>query len=464
MFSLPVSTNLDKNDSLLISDNGVASVTSLGVAIRDMLAFANIYPANLYGIVPGMSLFAASLNTLMGFVAEKGGGVINLQSGVYTAERTVDNKYTGVLVEGPYSPCYSDASVTYSGATIQAGFSGVLAKRRSPYGSTNSKTQAGGFKNVSLSGNSQSTTLLEVDSVSGAIIRVYVTGCVGETAVVFKSGVSGVDLNEACDIQECDIHIVASLIDTPEERECGVVDFTGSTNANFSANNNVTIKAQYANGDCVTCTSADTNKIKIHGYRPVGYTGKVLLVKGSTSVHPVGGDNNVFEVSGPSSVGSIHAQGTETSGVTSSVTNIIHLDKINGTASPTAGTGSLWIASESRGVEVNCAIGGLTLGDNSASAFSQRNNRSVRSLFIYNGSQAHIGITNGNAIWEQRMDGDNNLEWIRSSGSTGGLKLPATIKLSALPNSYSSDSAAAAGGVPLGGIYRDGSVLKLRTG
>jgi Chaperone of endosialidase/Domain of unknown function (DUF5011) len=80
---------------------------------------------------------------------------------------------------------------------------------------------------------------------------------------------------------------------------------------------------------------------------------------GPTSLHPVGGDQNIFTYlsGGSQSV----AQGTDTSGVIGGVYNtILHLDDANATPIPAAGTGSQW------GYQTDVAIAGSSVSQASA--------------------------------------------------------------------------------------------------
>jgi hypothetical protein len=78
------------------------------------------------------------------------------------------------------------------------------------------------------------------------------------------------------------------------------------------------------------------------------------------------------------------------------------------------------------------------------------------SLRVYNGSGDHMRLDDGTNVWAMNIS-SGNLRIIRTAGS--GYY---TLTLAAIGN-YADDTAAAAGGVPLNGVYRTGSALKIRT-
>lgn len=83
-------------------------------------------------------------------------------------------------------------------------------------------------------------------------------------------------------------------------------------------------------------------------------------------------------------------------------------------------------------------------------------------LFVANNDPNYglnIGIsgTGGSWLQGQRSDGGGSLYSISLNPLGGGV----LIGLSGVPN-YANDAAAAGGGVPVGGLYRNGSVLMIR--
>lgn len=426
---------------------------------RQQIATANIYPASLYGITPGMSGFAAALNALMATVAAAGGGVIELQEGTYTAEATLDNQYDGVLVSGPYMPILNDAGVVKYSSRIVANFAGTLTKRRSPYGASLRKTRGGGFVNVTLDGNGLATKCLEIDSVAFADIAVFVRGCVGAVAVETICGVTGTDLAEACDVQYCNIYIIGRLIDTTAEKACDVVKFGGSSNANFSLNKNVTVYCQHWDGDAVHLYNSDNNELWVYAYR-AGGSGYAVRAGGARAGGVLGSENNLIRFL--TGAGGAYAEGTADSGVTSGVFNFIEtLDKSNGTPDPTAGTGSAWRWDTARGVSRGAAFGPMVIADSDANAISERLAFPAgRTLQIRNGSSGHMALSDGTNTWGIDVSGSGFQ--IRRLGGGVRFLIPGSYSnLTGLTN-YADDTAAAAGGVPVNGLYRNGSVVQVR--
>jgi hypothetical protein len=105
------------------------------------------------------------------------------------------------------------------------------------------------------------------------------------------------------------------------------------------------------------------------------------------------------------------------------------------------------------------AFFGLGVGDNITNSLAARTRVSASSaVHICNGAADHLQLSdaaNSNA-WGINIEASGDMRLLRVAG-TGRYRL----SLAAVSD-YADDTAAAAGGVAVGAVYRTGSVLKMR--
>lgn len=301
------------------------------------LQVQNVWPARHYGIYAGMTNPGAAINALMATVAAAGGGDIILGAGTYAIEEALDNKYTGVMVRGVREDKFHDGGTNIVTGTVIAPAANTFRalRLRSPYGASNARFTGGGFYGIKVVGSYG----VEVDSYSAGVMDVYLEDCAGDAttpyAAVFKCGVAGTDLAEACDIQDMDVHIYFRQLSAGAPRSYKGALLTGSSNANVNHNRMLRFVGQMYDGDFVTIESADSCDIEIRGTR--SGTANALVAKGATAAHPVGAMTNRYMIvfAGP-----IIVQGTDTGGVTAAANGEFWLGISNGTPLPTFGTGA----------------------------------------------------------------------------------------------------------------------------
>jgi len=140
------------------------------------------------------------------------------------------------------------------------------------------------------------------------------------------------------------------------------------------------------------------------------------------------------------------------------------LDRENGTPTPVYETGATGMWGDSRGftggsTAAGVMTTGLAVGDDITNLIAARARIGLTGgLHITNNSDNHVQLSNGanTSRWAVNISAPGHLRFLRSAG-TGSF----TFDLGAI-GSYASDAAAAAGGVPVGGIYRNGSAVQIR--
>lgn len=292
---------------------------------------------------------AALINAAVQAAAGTAVGVIELPCGDVYVASPIDNSVPGVLVTGCRRASWSDGGTndSYGTRVIATAAMNTVLWHRTPASATSVKFKGGGFTNIMVEGNQFAQSDLIVQNVSYAKYDLYLHGAVGNAAAYFRAGVTGTDCAEACDIQHSSIDLTIREGDSPASAATWGLVLDGSMNANTSFND-IRIDAQVKNGTVLGLVNADNNDIHlVDGHRFAGGTGGLVSVNGTSSSNPFGGKQNVFyHVTGTPADGSpmaIYAQGTDTSGVTGGVYNIIlQLDIGNATARPTQGTGSGW--------------------------------------------------------------------------------------------------------------------------
>jgi len=435
----------DATDTTTADDGALTIVTASGLRFKRNWDKRNM-DARWWGVIAnGTTPCAALINSAMAALYAVGGGNLILPSGAIRCETTVDNQYDRVMVQGAGRVAWTDGGLTWTyGAELFAVFAGTLAKVRSPYGATNSKKRGSGFNGVYLNGNQLSTIVLEYDSASLNSGWVYATGCVGTYCIHFKNGVTGTNLAEACDIQDSDLTLFVRQIDTVAEQSVHCVQFDGSSNANTN-NNSIRIVAEHKNGDACRVMSGDQNAINVRAQRAAGGSGKLFYAGGPTASVPVGCERNSLKLAGG---GATYAEGTGDPGVVAGIWNSAEIDYLNGTPTPTAGTGSYWALDGQQGDLSNYSMVAAVIADTRAAAIAQRANVAGESLLIYNAAERHLVLRDAAAnAWSIRIvNSSGDLEMVRLAGS-GKLNLPAItgITISGAQLSYGANDSGGAG-------------------
>lgn len=409
--------NIPSNEEVLLGTDNQKIITPAKLLYA--LGKFNIVSVMSFGAVgDGIHDDWSAITAAMEYVNLLGGGWVIFPHGTYAISAPLDNKYFRVTCMGAGYDFYHDGgnNVTF-GTKILPTFVGTALRHRTPYSSTSAKFSGGGWMGFSVVGNQKATILLDIDSINGGQYDLYVEDCVGTYAIWMRCGVAGVDLAEACDIQYAWLRARGRQLYPGAAQSCGGLCATGSLTSNTSFNK-IDIQIQHVNGHAMDLVSADNNQITLTGILAGGGTGKLLICRGSTASHPVGGDSNEFvHLSG---VGAIYAEGTGDPGVIQGVKNIIrNWDDGNATPVPTAGTGSFWLwQSLLYGTQWGGTFGPTVVGDNQANIFAEKFNLGTASLRIFNASSNHCALTDGTNVWSLGIDGaTGDLRIVRLAGA-----------------------------------------------
>jgi len=387
---------------------------------------------NVPNIVTGSTLAAsanaAAINSAMATVNAAGGGTVQLPCGAIYVSSPIDNVYSRVLVRGCGRDNYHDGGDTVSyGTTILPTNAINVLIHETQSGVGNSKNSGGGFQWITVNGNNLGLDLLRVISVNSGTYDLTLLNSVGTEAAYFGTRTTGVDLAEAADIQYAHVNLTIRQLDSVAARAANGVVLDGSGNANFSANNDVVIQVQHANGNALVCKNADNNNISIRAYRAYSGTGHTIYGYGGGMA--TGCYSNIFtNVSGG---GPIYMRGTSDGDTRGVVNKIDWLDTANSSPIPMAGTGSSWQWTESAtNSQANIRGYHMLIGNSAANVINGATSQaSTTSLDVINDSSDALRIrTSLNSVsWGVAIN-NHNLRATQISGSNGAFET-ARVKL-----------------------------------
>jgi hypothetical protein len=367
-----------------------------------------LYPGLDYSLPAGFGTgTAAAINAAMASCSAAGGGIVYLPAVDISLDATIDNKYPKVLLQSVSDVAhYIDSGSTDYACRLLPTFAGTVLKHRTPLaaelgGTPINKYWGGGFSGISVFGNSIATRLLEVNTIAGGIYRLFLQDCVGSICAYFYCGVGSTDILGSSSIQYmkvCDIAI--RQLASGAAQLCDAVTFDNAgTGGNVSLNDNIRLDIEHHTGKALDIISGDNNHIWIRANNAAG-SGYAVYMHAPTAVHTTGGHANTFRYISSNSDGAIFAEGTDTAGATAAVNNTIeYLDTINGSPTPTAGTGTIWRYGTGHGDDANMSVSKMTVADTVANARAQRLNQGSASLRIYSSSNAHLNLADGTNTW-----------------------------------------------------------------
>jgi hypothetical protein len=233
-----------------------------------------------------------------------------------------------------------------------------------------------------------------------------------------------------------------------------ILRLDGDATANTSLNVFEQIDGVFVNGNAYLLKNCDNNLfIRCRAFRASG-TGASVEFQGSNAATSQTARSNVF-LHFTSNAAAI-CRGTTSYTYASYDNNLLYLDQDNSTPAPTVETGSTVYYSRTDNVASKTGIAQVAGGSTPAEVTAAKTRMaSTESMRLYNGSANHLNLDDGTNVWGMRING-TDLTFTRFAGS-GYMVLP----LNTIAN-YADDTAAAAGGVPVGGAYRTASALKVR--
>jgi hypothetical protein len=267
-------------------------------------------------------------------------------------------------------------------------------------------------------------------------------------------------LGEARDPQNNEFNRISSRHYEVAGGTGGLLRLGGDATANTSLNYFEQLDCQFVNGDAYVFNNSDNNVIlRARAFRGGSGTGNAIVFNGSDAGSEEVARGNVFmQLSTNGAIPIVH-RGTETFTHPSINNNVLLIDFDNGYSAPAFGTGATGSWSDTRGLHRQMAFFGLGVGDNITNSLAARTRVSASSaVHICNGAADHLQLSdaaNSNA-WGINIEASGDMRLLRVAG-TGRYRL----SLAAVSD-YADDTAAAAGGVAVGAVYRTGSVLKMR--
>jgi hypothetical protein len=193
--------------------------------------------------------------------------------------------------------------------------------------------------------------------------------------------------------------------------------------------------------------------------RAVGGTGYGLVLGAGDGVNTNNCRGNQLGMVAPGD-GGLYVEGTEIDTVPSIDNTVWFLDLENASADPVLGTDAELTWGTSRGVIKTLGLVKVGIGGSHTSAVTAREEALAAEfpLVISSGNGKHMELSNGTGgKWSINISASTDGININRVGGSGGLNLD-----TAYLGDYANDGAAAAGGVAVGQMYRNGSVLMIR--
>jgi hypothetical protein len=367
---------------------------------------------------------------------------------------------SGVIIQGSGQSFLNNVGSLFSSTTIvwvgAASASTMITMQPDVNPSTGQVLSAVTLFGIAFDCRAVIATGVAVRSVRSSLLGFAVANAT--TTGVILGTLASSSLGENEDLQTNDIYLSIRQIDG-----AGVsglpLRLQGSSTANVSLNRFRMVEIQHANTSAVIEENADNNIWEeFRSFCAGSGSYSVEWLGGAVEAQSCRAENFYKFSANKPAVG----RGTGTYAYPATNNLIFSLDLDNSTPAPvyeTSATGVWW---DTRGVFGGSnggvtAIGGA-FGEAVGAALSARARLGATgSVHVTNGSDDHIRLSNldNSARWGINLT-SGNLRTLRLAGSGYFLD-----DLSAIPD-YANDAAAAAGGVPVGGRYRNGSVLQIR--
>jgi hypothetical protein len=234
-----------------------------------------------------------------------------------------------------------------------------------------------------------------------------------------------------------------------------VLRVDGDATANTSLNVFEQIDGTFLNGTAFLLKNSDNNLfLRCRAFRAGGGTGASIEFQGSNISAAYTARTNIF-LHFTSNATPI-ARGTTSYTYASTNNSLLLLDQDNATPVPTVETGASVFYTRTDNIAGMSGVAGVAAGETATAVGLAKSRRtSTSSLWLYNGSEDHMQLDDGTNKWGIRL-ASGRFTISRYAG-TGGMSFPTNVI-----SDYADDAAAATGGVPVGGVYRTGSILKAR--
>lgn len=405
----------------------------------------------------GVADDTAAIQAAVDSLEANGGGVLSFPRGTYLISSTITVNASNIMLLGEGGDQSHDVGT--QGATAASkitwgGGASPVVQFVSPSGASNQKQNGGGMEGFFIQCYAVATFALQIVSWNRGIFR---------DLCIINPATSGIDigvqstLGEARDSQNNHFSQISIRCVEGSSSTASFIQIDGDSTANTSLNVFEQINGTHDDGDAYVLNDSDNNVfIRCRSNRTAGGTGDSIDFRGSDTSAAMVSRNNVFwHFSG---VGAIQARGTTSYTHASYENHVLLIDKDNSTPDPTIETGSSCFFSTTSGYSgPESGLMGGAFGEVAFSVSQAMSRRATTtSCHIYNGSEDHAVLDDGTNKWSLALK-SGNLTATRLAG-TGYIKLPVNNGV----DNYANDSAAASGGVPVGGMYRNGSVLQIR--
>jgi hypothetical protein len=427
----------------------------------DVLLFdqtdAGIASVKDYGAVgDGVTDDTAAIQAAITAVQTAGGGPLNFPAGTYKITSTINVTASNVLLQGAGGDISHDVGTQGASASTKlvwaSAAAGTMVQFASPTGASAQKQNGGGITGMFLQCAGSAGVGLNILSWNSGEFR---------DLAIINPIVSGISINvvatlgEARDSQNNKFdRIYIRCVEGSGANGHGIT-LDGDATANTSLNLFEQIDGLFVNNAFYNLKNCDNNFfLRCRAYRASGSHYGVYF-SGSDDSSARVARTNIF-VHYSSNADSI-AAGTSDWVYPSTNNTMLLLDQDNATPEPFQEADATIHYTRTDNIDALPGMAQAAVGSNANETTAAKNRISVtESLRVYNGSSDHMRLDDGTNVWAMNI-ASGNLRIIRTAGS--GYY---TLTLNAIGN-YADDTAAAAGGVPLNGIYRTGSALKIRT-
>ncbi len=389
-----------------------------------------VIPAGWWGVVAGDESKAAqngiAINRAMAALGARSGGTLQLPAGDIWVDRTLDNRFSYVLVRGQGMGSSHDTGAPPVGTRILPTAPVTVLRHRSQTAAErgvppaqNFKTVGGGFDNLMVDGAGIAPRLLHVTSVTHALHRLYLANAVspGTEAALYdtypdyrvRKG-QAQQLGEAGDNQYGQVSLQMRQDPGRGTGSLDCVNFGGTSfNGNTSLMTGIEIICRHADGVGVRLSNADNLEFAFIRDQPVGGSGAALLVQAAVPGDSAG-QITVRTISAGSAI-KVEAVADRPGAVSVGDLHIIDLDGGNGTPMPVGPNIKVDNTGNATFVSTGSSLSGLALGNGVASAATARAylaNHPVFSAVVANQSNAGLAYLSNTTPYMQRVDTATN--------------------------------------------------------
>lgn len=441
--------NVGTNASAIAYDPPGAGAVATNVQAR----LRELHSVTDYGAVgDGVTDDTAAIQAGIDAVATAGGGDLYFPPGVFaTDELSITSPRVRLVGAGAgwFSGTHTERGTTllYIGAAA-----GVVLTLSSVSGASNEKISDCAILGIAIDGDEIAGTGLLVASVNRCDFDVSIAGC---TSV------------------QCEWKTVATLADTTNNQHNhvrymrvkalntanGIKFDTDVLPGNTSFNTFGYLYAQHADGYGIRIGNTDNNVFQhVVASRSSG-AGIGIILGAGDNVDYLNCRANQILICNPGD-GGLTAEGTPTDVLPSAENRIWYYDKDNATSDPTIETDAKLSWGTTDSVFSNFGFIAAGFGNSAANVINATEQAIAASfpVVIASGNGNHQQFDNGNSgKWNFKVNASTGQFSLVRAGGTGLLALQ-----TAYLGDYANDGAAAAGGVAVGELYRNGSVLMIR--